>query len=582
MKKAFFLSLLLLVLVSCAIEEKINASNIEENIDLLDYPTTEIEVPFQGIIEEYLTLSATNLKANKLKFKFNDILTDAYQYNTDTVKVQVTRALDAVNSQIKIYKSSNDSLIHTSSFQLKAPLISGVEKTIVEFDESIWIYGNNFDIDPSYLEVKLNGNSVNINETSTNSIQIIIPNTINDQNIDISVYAQLQQVNVQQIMSLKVPEITSTDQTVNVGGIMEIEGVNFNTNPENGQFIINNEIVANTVSIENTGLARIRVPYGPYEAFEIFKISYETAGMQTEFNTNITIDSDYILYTKNNIYPSSNVRHFNNKSYAFVNDSQDANGVPINDLYELDYTTRAWTKINTVSFLGYSFRETITDNGELFVFATQYGSTSNSFYKVDLNNFSITTIVNPINNSLRSSPAFFYFNNQIIFGKGRQGNGATDNYYTDLYSYNISSQSWTTLASDNSEFYSDNDYNFQNSKYISTYTVQTGTIDELNIFDPLNNTFTAVIPSSFYQTENVFNYLNKLMRVNLIQSIDQSYFYEYNSQNLITTLDTQQLQSTSKYFAKDDKVFFYSSITNNAYAPSNGFYLLNPNISNQF
>ncbi len=576
MKKVSLLFICLCIFSACVVEE--SSSSDDELPETPLYPLSSIQVPTQGLLGEDLLLTANNLVSNNLIFKFDEFTANAYQQSTDSVILRVPRNLDNIQSQISIL-TPTDSLIQTSDFQLKAPHITGVEKPIVSFNEDVWIYGENFDNDFSYIQVNLNGISADIMETTRDSVQIRIPNSLTTQTIDVEIHAQLQQTSAQQLMTLRTPEIASTDQVVSVGGIMEIEGINFSGDSENGQFIINDEIIAHTESIENNTLARIRVPYGPYEDFEIYKVTYEVAEMQASLNTNIVIDSQYILHTKDNISPLANIRHYNDKSYTIASDGEDENGTPLNFLYELDYTTRAWTKINSVSFSGYDFRETITDNGFLYVFLSNF-STGNQFYKINLNAFNIEPIVPPSFNQYRVSPAFFFHDNQIIYGKGKEGYGITDPFYTDLYSYDITTDTWSALTTDNTEFYSDADYNYQNNSYISSFIIQTFPIYELKYFDDTNNTFTAVVPSGSYTTENVFEYQNRLLRATEFPSLDEFRIFEHNELNTLGIVNTQQIQGSSKYFAKDDKVFFYSSVTNDVYFPSNGFYLINPNITN--
>ncbi|TYA56364.1 Kelch repeat-containing protein [Formosa maritima] len=577
--KPYFYFILVILLSGCSNDD----SNIEdENPD--HYLPSNIRVPDRGVFDEDISITGNNLFRDSLRISFDNHIVSAYQASTDTIKVRVPRNLDRFNPTINIRNVNNDSLLSATEFQLRAPTISHPEKELVKFSELIWIYGENFDTSSNFITATLNDIEVPIYQATHDSIQIMIPNNIGNRIIDLKINAQLQETMINNIMQLKFPEITFAPQSTGIGDHLTLKGDNFNPDLALGSITINNEIEAHIEHTYGSDSLVVKVPYGPYENFEIYHISYETTGMQSEYTYPIEIDSDFILYTKNNPdIISSYIYNYNDKSYAFArNDDDYVDGVPHIFLYELDYTSREWTRIGNVSLLAYSFNEAITDTGEFFVFTTQFYNTENTMYKIDLNSLSIETVSPPPNNdTYRVGPIIFSHNNELFFGKGRQGNGVFDSFYTDLYSYNISSDSWTALPTDTSEFYGGTSYNFMGNKYISTYTVGSFATYDLKLFNPSNNSFSSVTPTSTFQTENVFNFLNKLLRVTIIPSIDQSYFYNYNSQTVLTTLWTQQIEGTSKYFSKDDKVFFFSELFNNIYSPSNGLYLINNRISSQ-
>lgn len=579
--KLIFLNCLAIFLFfSCEIEIE------EQPIDVeVPYVPSNIQIPNQGLLGEYISITGNNLIRDSLRFSFDTFPADSYQTSEDTIKLKVPRTIERFNPVISIYNINTDSLITSAPFQLKAPVISHPEKTDVKFSEHIWIYGENFDTSSSFLKVTLNNIEVPIYHASHDSIQLNIPNNIGNQNINLKIHAQLQVVEFNNIMQLKQPKILMAPQTVRIGDVITLKGQNFNPDATLGSFTINDELAVHIQNTFNADSIRIKIPYGPYEDFVINKISYETTNMQSEYNFPIIITSEYILYTKNNPdYFSSKVHHYNGKSYAFGRNDNDYNneGVPIFHLYELDYITREWTKINSIQFASYAFREIISDNGNMFLFTSKYSNIDNALFKINLNSFSIETISAIPNNELyRTSPVLFIYNNDLIFGKGRSGNGTFEPYYTDLYSYSLTNNNWTTLTADTEEFYSETSYNFQGNIYVSTYTVSTFPIHDLKLFNPSNNSFTSVTPPSTFQTENVFKYENKLLRVTIIPSLDEAYFYNYNSQNVLETIDLQRIDGATNFFSKDDKVFFYSSTTNNVYDPSNGFYLINSNKSNQ-
>ena len=573
-RKKLSIFFILLTFINCSIEVDIPVDNNNTNQEPFKFPN-DIQVPNLGLLGNPINIFGTDLIADSLKISFDDIDTNSFQISNDTIATIVPRELSDFNVPVKLFNINNDSLYYSGDFSLRTPEISGVETNEVRFGEYIWVYGENFDIDSDYLKSFINNEEISLGQISYDSIQIYIPNNLDSQSLDVKINAQLQEVSSDNLMALKTPTFTSSSNTTSIGNLLTLYGDNFNPSLDYSSFKINNEIDVSIEYIYNNDSLRIRIPYGPYEDFEIHSISYETAGMQTSYDNIINIDSPYIMHFKNDPASiNSEVYSYNDKLYFLGTENNDNSSPPTIYLWESDLNSRTWNRIDSINFNSYSITSTMNNNGEIYVYLD---SSNNGFKKINLNNLTLHNLNNIPNSQLRNSPILVVENDKVFIGKGF--NPSTNSNYTDLYKFDINSNIWESVSSDLTTLRQSQIFNFQGKTYILNFV--SGTLGyNLYIFDSNTNSF-SLTPNFSSNTGNLFIYNNKLIYTYFLSNNEFGFYdFETNQQLLLiyNTLDS----GFNHIFTVNNKVFFKSGLINNAYAPSSAFYLFNDSVTSQF
>ena len=361
---------------------------------------------------------------------------------------------------------------------------------------------------------------MSLGQVSYDSIQIFIPNNLDSQSLNIKINAQLQEVSSNNLMTLKTPTFTSSSNTTSIGDLLTLYGDNFNPSIEYGSFKINDEIDVSIEYIYNSDSLRIRIPYGPYEDFKINSISYETAGMQTSYDDIINIDSQYIMHFKNDpAFIMSEVYDYNGKLYFLGTENDDNSTPPTIYLWESDLNSRIWTKINSINFTGYGVTSTINNSGEIYVYID---SSIDGLKKINLNDLTLQNFDNIPNSEPRNNPIIVVENDHMYIGKGN--NPSTNSDYLDLYKYNLNSNTWESLSSDQTTLRQSRTFNYQGQTYILSYELGSSITYYLHIFNSNTNSFTLV-PNSSSPSGSLFFYNNKLIRVLSLSNDEVGFFY---------------------------------------------------------
>ncbi len=428
--------LLFVILIACNDETDI----IEPTPVISNYDKT-------GILGGNVTIEGNNFTLNEIAVFFDESKAQITVFSEDKLEVIVPRNLKRYNPVLKVINLQTNKDLLTANFTLKKPTISSYNTDEITFDESLIIYGSNFDIDKNFIEVYVNEKKAKLIYSTNSQIEIQIPYEIYESSLQIKVIAQLQEALSNASLNLKKPVIESVENTTAwLRGQLKIKGKNFNPNNEFGDIYINN--VKSHFTASNSEI-NITVPYGPYSDFYITNITYKTANLESSFDTNLEIGNVGIMVDIiKNIHPIE-IFVSNDKAYTFTSAKKNSSDeYPTVEFYEFSGVTEKWTKIEGFEFQGY-VNNTAFDNKNTIYFYLGFEINKNKLIKIDLIDFSTNEIELPFHESLSSSKIFsFQKDLYVLFGQ-EYINGQSIKS-DKKYKYKSDENKWETL--DNSMF----------------------------------------------------------------------------------------------------------------------------------
>ncbi|WP_242130508.1 hypothetical protein [Aestuariivivens marinum] len=574
--------LVLLALWSCVRVEVIEETNSKEELPPKIYIPVNLNSDKEGLLGEDIYVKGEGFFLDSLVFYFNDKETYGSLKNDDTLLVNVPRTLDKIESIFTIYTRSKDSLIYSSNFKLKKPVINGLSTQQVTFSETVWVYGNNFDNDYNFVKAYLNQQSVIPSFVSLDSLEIIVPNDIDQKNVLIKIGAQLQEV-VYSGLKLKSPEIISFPSEVLIGTTGNIlKGVNFNPDSEYSEILINDTLNTKVYHNDKSGNLDLFIPFGPYSNFKINSVSYETAGMKVRQLLDTKIVSNHILFSRNHtVSPVSRHLVFNGEMYLMSPETDSQDTPPFYYIWRFDMAKRLWVKDERIKVKAYGFNFSQIVNGVFYAFES-YGN--NRIFKIDLNDFSIGEIASIPSDTVRVSPVLFINNGFLYVGKGVDA--STNFNHQDLYKLSLYSVDpvWEEVESDDKVFYGEQPFDYKGDTYIATYTIGSFVYYSLYRFNPTNSNFELV--KHFNSESPNYVFVNDSCYVIIVNSVTRTKTV-YKLQDIETpvfdfTLNSILNDSDFEYYSFDNQLYFSGSVQNNYYSPSSGMYKLSEELNNKF
>jgi hypothetical protein len=297
--------------------------------------------------------------------------------------------------------------------------------------------------------------------------------------------------------------------------------------------------------------------------------------MQYTYDEIITIDSPYIMHFKNDPASlNSEVYSYNGKLYFLGKENNDNSSPPTIYLWESDLESRIWNKIHSISFDAFGLTSTMNNNGEIYVYIDSY---NDEFKKINLNNLTLQNLDNIPDSQLRNNPIVVIENDNVYVGKGY--NPSTNSDYTDLYKFDISLNTWESISSDLTTLKQSRTFHFQGKTYILNFV--SGSLGyNLYRFNSITNSF-SLVPNFHSNTGSLFTYNNKLIYIDFLGN-NEFGFYDFATNQQLALIYNILDSGFNHIFTANNKVFFKSALTNNAYAPSSAFYLFNDSVTSQF
>jgi len=429
--------LLLIITISC--------SNNDDNV-VTPMPAVS-SYDISGALGEIIIIegedfsSETQIEGEKIeilnvKVFFDESRAQILNFSKEKLEVVVPRNLERHNLILQIIDLETDKSILSTNFTLKKPVITSFDSNEVTFDENLIIRGENFD--DTAIEVLINDEKAKILYYNSNEITIQIPYEIIESELRVKVRAQFQESITNTSLNLKEPIISFIENEIAwLRGQLILKGENFHPDHEYGEIYINN--IKSHFTASNSEI-KITVPYGPYTDFYITDITYKTAGLESNYTTNLEIGNVGIMVDDTEDLQIGRYFTYNNKAYTF---SETSTGSL--KLYEFSPITEKWTKIDSIEYKGY-LSELTLNNNFLFIYITVENST-HQLIKINLDDFSEEIIEFPFHESLNDIK-FFTFNDNlyVLYGEAYINNQTVES--NEKYKYSLIDSKWEVLGDD--------------------------------------------------------------------------------------------------------------------------------------
>lgn len=430
-----FLALLSFVFNSC--------SNTE---DPQYVPPTLVNFQETGLLGKPVSIELENFEADKLQVFF-DMEKATIEGSSETgITVIVPRTIKRSNPTLKIIDLNENKTIFEKTFLLKKPIISSYSSESVTFNETLTIYGENFDTDKDFISVFVNNEKAVILSNDYNKIEIQIPIKIAKANLEVKVKSQLQETTSPVALALKAPIIKSIrNSSVWLQTYLYINVENFNPDNTLGELFING-VPSNYFTV-NGKTVEVIMPPGPYKDFKITNITYKTAGLTTSYDYDVKILNDFIMVDHiDNAGIDHTIFTHNNKAYALkyvMNDSDSANRTY--SFLEFSPITEKWTELSSFKYSGYIADAVYDGEDTVYLYRLSVASQTYSMTKLNMDTFKETPIALPSNKI--QGPMLFAYQDNLYLLSGLNNDQGNTTVRTQKYKYSKNNNTWTELAS---------------------------------------------------------------------------------------------------------------------------------------
>lgn len=368
--------------------------------------------PSSGLLGQSLIIPAQNLDFRDNIQVFFGTEEANFSIQETQLRVTIPRTLKEPSSELIIIDLNTNETIALSSFTLLTPAIDGYSVTDAAFGEVFTILGTNFDINSNGVEVLVNGQTAEIQETTYTNISILLPGFINSSELEVEVRAQRQTV-IDTSLNLKAPELFSPNQTEVLYGDFVIEGIGLN--PENLGNVYVDDVEARFNVYDNSLI--VNIPPGIYNDFIIQEIRYEYAGFTSTLEVELIIIEDVIVVDQNpNVNGYKYVYENNIYGIGDLN-GQDDNKDPRYGLYRFVMATEKWERVGGWEFEGGIKFNAFDNEDRIYLQKTPYGPTANYEWSyIDLNTFEEVFFETPISERFSDSNVFAFQSELYVLG----------------------------------------------------------------------------------------------------------------------------------------------------------------------
>ncbi|MCF6133169.1 IPT/TIG domain-containing protein [Flavobacterium wongokense] len=405
--------------------------------------TTVVTYPETGLLGKEVTIELNYVHFGDLQVFF-DLEEAQVTYVSHTeIKAVIPRTITNHTPRLKIIDLVTNETILDETISLKTPVINGYSQNQVSYNTVFSIYGENFDELSNDVKVYANNQPAQIISTNYNEIQVMLPTNITSSNIQIKVNAQRQDVVSTIGLQLRNPVISAVaSPTAWIRGQLVVTGDNFNPNYEYGEVWVNGVQCYFSAS---TNQLSIDMPPGPFSDFQVTNITYKTAGLTANFNTNVPIGNDAIM-VDHSAAAFNKIFVHNNKAYALTTFSSSPFGGNADYvLMEFSPVTEKWTQLSSFSYNGRIDDAVYDGSNSLYIYKASSTGTF-ALTKLDMNSFAQSSITLP-DNKIRWPILFAYDSHLYLLSGLDDHNGTVVTSRTEKYSYSEATNSWTLLSS---------------------------------------------------------------------------------------------------------------------------------------
>ncbi|WP_140485915.1 IPT/TIG domain-containing protein [Flavobacterium sp. GSA192] len=436
-KKVFFFFLgLSFLMISC--------NNSDNDPDYV--PPTLKNFPESGLLGQPISIQIENMEIGKIQVFF-DLEEADVKYTADNeIMVIVPTSIKRYNPTLKIIDLNENKTILSSTFTLKKPVITKYSSDNISFNETLTIYGENFDTNRNLIKVLVNNEIAQIQNTDFNKVEIMIPTKLTTANLEIKVQSQLQEASSTLPLVLKNPIIKGTQlNQVWLQQTLDVNIENVNPNSEFGEVFVNG--IPCYFSASTNNIIGITIPPGPYKDFFVTNITYKTAGLTTSYDCNIKILNNFILVDHiDNAQTEFNIFIHNNKAYTF------SYTIPGTDEFERYYTflefspvTEKWKQISTFHYTGHIVNAVYDGNNTVYFYKLEGNSQSYSLSKFNMDTNKETAIDLPNNKIV--APLLFAFHDKLYLYSGLDRTSTSTTVRNKKYEYSKLDNTWRELSS---------------------------------------------------------------------------------------------------------------------------------------
>ncbi len=416
--------------------------------DDTDYaPPTIDNFPTTGLLGQPLLIEVQNTEPNQLQVFFDLEEAEVNYISEEQIMVVVPRSISTNTPTLKIIDLKENKTILNTTFSLKKPVINSYSSNTITFNETLTLFGENFDFLEDFVSVTVNNKNAIILSVAYDKIEIQIPSEITTPELQVKVKAQLQEVTSTVTLQLRNPLINGIQNTTAwITSELIVNGQNFNPNYEFGEVYVNG--IRCYFSSSNNQLG-ITIPPGPYHDFKITNVTYKTAGLTFSYDCNIPIQNDAILVDHiDNHRLQHTIFEHNGKAYQFAYETNNNNlTAPRNySIFEFSPTTEKWTKLTTFNYSGFIDDAVYDGNDSVYLYKYIPNSESFSLTKLNMNNFSEVTLSLPTTDRIMNPILFAYQDNLYMLSGLNNINGVVT-VRNQKYKYSSSTNTWSQLSS---------------------------------------------------------------------------------------------------------------------------------------
>lgn len=414
--------------------------------DDTDYvPPTLDNFPTTGLLGQSLLIQVQNIEPNQIQVFFDSEEAEVNYVSDEEIMVVVPRTITTNTPTLKVIDLNENKTILNTTFSLKTPIINSYSSDNITFNETLSLYGENFDFLDDFVSVSVNNVNATIISVAYDKIEIQIPTEITTSDLQVKVRAQLQEVTSTVPLYLKNPIINSIQNpTAWITSQLIVNGQNFNPNYEFGEVYVNG--IRCYFSSSNNQLS-ITIPPGPYQDFKITNVTYKTAGLTFSYDCNIPIQNDAILVDHiDNHRLEHTIFEHNGKAYQFAYETNNNFSAPRNySIFEFSPTTEKWTKLTTFNYSGFIDDAVYDGNGLVYLYKYIPNSESYILTKLNMNNFSEVALSLP-STDIILNPILFAYQDNLYMLSGLNNTNGTITVRNQKYKYSSNTNSWSQLS----------------------------------------------------------------------------------------------------------------------------------------
>lgn len=414
--------------------------------DDTDYvPPTLDNFPTTGLLGQSLLIQVKNIELNQIQVFFDSEEAEVNYVSDEEIMVVVPRTITRNTPTLKVIDLNENKTILNTTFSLKTPIINNYSSDNITFNETLSLYGENFDFLDDFVSVSVNNINATIISVAYDKIEIQIPSEITASELQIKVRAQLQEVSSTVSLHLKNPLINGIQNTTAwITSELIVNGQNFNPNYEFGEVYVNG--IRCYFSSSNNQLS-ITIPPGPYQDFKITNVTYKTAGLTFSYDCNIPIQNDAILVDHiDNHRLEHTIFEHNGKAYQFAYETNNNFTAPrIYSIFEFSPTTEKWTKLTTFNYSGFINDAVYDGNGSVYLYKYIPNSESYALTKLNMNNFSEVALSLPSTERI-INPILFAFQDNLYMLSGLNNTNGAVTVRNQKYKYSSTTNTWLQLS----------------------------------------------------------------------------------------------------------------------------------------